>query len=160
MAAAELAVVGAKPWLLADNVAESKMVAGAASAPSDRARAANELGASACISIYLASGLPEASGPTCSYFGGQTSHSPAGMLLAQLILSELEAEFGCRGRLQRLAGAMLGETRMPAVQVEPLFTTNEREAQILADPAFAGRVGRAVAAGVRRFFRGEPTQET
>jgi N-acetylmuramoyl-L-alanine amidase len=156
--AAELAVVGAKPWLLADNVDESEPDAGVG-APSDRARAANELGASACISLYLASGLPEASGPTCSYFGGQTSHSPAGMLLAQLILSELEAEFGSRGRLQRLSGAMLGETRMPAVQVEPLSITNQREAQLLADPAFAARVGRAVGAGVRRFFSGEATEE-
>jgi N-acetylmuramoyl-L-alanine amidase len=157
--AVELAVVGAKPWLLADNIADNESDVAGGSAPSDRARAANELGASACISLYLASGLPEASGPTCSYFGGATSHSPAGMLLAQLILSELESEFGSRGRLQRLTGAMLGETRMPAVQVEPLFITNEREAQLLTDPAFAGRVGRAVAAGVRHFFRGEPPEE-
>ena len=156
--AAELAVVGAKPWLLADNIDEGESDA-ALGAPSDRARAANELGASACISLYLASGLPEASGPTCSYFGGQTSHSPAGMLLAQLILSELEAEFGSRGRLQRLSGAMLGETRMPAVQVEPLSITNQREAELLADPAFAMRVGRAVGAGVRRFFSGEATED-
>ncbi len=50
------------------------------------------------------------------------------MLLAQLILDELEAELGVRGRLQRLTGAMLRETRMPAVQVEPAFITNESEA--------------------------------
>ena len=49
---------------------------------------------------------------------------------------------------------MLRETRMPAVQVEPVFATNAREAELLADPAFPGRVGRAVAAGLQRFFRG------
>ena len=103
---------------------------------------------------HLASGLPEASGPTCSYFGSASTHSPAGMLLAQLILEELEAELGVRGRLQRLTGAMLRETRMPAVQVEPVFITNAVEAALLVDPEFGGRIGRAVAAGVRRFFQG------
>ena len=41
-------------------------------------------------------------------------------------------ELGVRGRLQRLTGAMLRETRMPAVQVEPAFITNEVEAAQLA----------------------------
>ena len=54
--------------------------------------------------------------------------------LAQLILEELEAELGVRGRLQRLTGAMLRETRMPAVQVEPVFITNAVEAALLARP--------------------------
>jgi N-acetylmuramoyl-L-alanine amidase len=75
------------------------------------------------------------------------------MRLAGLILQELEDEFGTRGRLQRLSATMLRDTRMTAVQIEPLFITNEDEARMIADPEFAGRVGRAVAAGVRRFFR-------
>jgi N-acetylmuramoyl-L-alanine amidase len=120
--------------------------------PTERARVANEMGATTCISIELATGLPEASGPTVSYFGTPQTHSPAGMLLAQLILEEVEAALGVRGRLQRLAVSMLRETRMPAVQVEPAFITNERDAASIRDPAFADRVGRAVAAGVRRFF--------
>jgi len=49
---------------------------------------------------------------------------------------------------------MLRETRMPAVQVEPIVVTNETEAALLADPRFPARVGRAVAAGVARFFAG------
>ncbi len=141
----ELAGAGAKPAIVEGS--DSSM-------PGDRAREANELGAAMCVSLHLASGLPEASGPTCSYFGSASTHSPAGMLLAQLILEELEADLGVRGRLQRLTGAMLRETRMPAVQVEPVFATNAVEAALLADPAFADRVGRAVATGVRRFFRG------
>jgi N-acetylmuramoyl-L-alanine amidase len=120
--------------------------------PTERARVANEMGASMCVSIELATGLPEASGPTVSYFGSEQTHSPAGMLLAQLILEEVEAALGTRGRLQRLSVSMLRETRMPAVLVEPAFITNEREAAMLVDPAFAERVGRAVAAGIRRFF--------
>ena len=122
-------------------------------APPNRARIANEIGATMCVSIELARGLPEASGPTCSYFGNPQTHSPAGMLLAQLILEQLERTLGVRGRLQRLSVSMLRETRMPAVQVEPAFITNGREATLIADPAFAGRVGGAIAAGVRRYFR-------
>jgi N-acetylmuramoyl-L-alanine amidase len=43
---------------------------------------------------------------------------------------------------------------MPAVLVEPAFLTNEREAALIDDPVFAEGVGRAVAAGVKRYFAG------
>ena len=140
----ELSAMGGKPSLLR---ARDEPLD-----PTERAKLANEMGASMCVSIELATGLPEASGPTVSYFGTDQTHSPAGMLLAQLILEELEAALGTRGRLQRLTVSMLRETRMPAVQVEPAFITNEREAALIVDPAFAERVGRAVADGVKRFF--------
>jgi N-acetylmuramoyl-L-alanine amidase len=120
--------------------------------PAERARAANEMGAVMCVSIELAAGPPEASGPTVSYFGSEQTHSPAGMSLARLILEEIEAELGVRGRLQRSAVSMLRETRMPAVQVEPASITNEHEAALIADPPFTERVGRALAAGIKRFF--------
>ena len=140
--AQELAGLGAKPEILHGDTA----------APSDRARAANDLGASLCVSVHLGGGVPEASGPTCSYFGSATTYSPAGRRLAELILEELEREFGRRGRLQRLTVGMLRETRMPAVQVEPLVTTNELEASLIDDEGFPPRVARAVAGGARRFF--------
>ena len=41
---------------------------------------------------------------------------------------------------------------MPAVQVEPCFLTNLKEAEMLADAEFRGRVARAIADGVERFF--------
>lgn len=141
----DLSRLGAKPAVLRDDDEEPD--------PSERARRANEIDAAVCVSLHLGSGIPEASGPTCSYFGSTHTHSPFGMRLAGLILQELEDEFQRRGRLQRLSVAMLRDTRMTAVQVEPLFITNEDEARMIADPEFAGRVGRAVAAGVRRFFR-------
>jgi len=141
----ELTRIGAKPTVIRDDDEEPD--------PPERARRANEVDASVCVSLHLGSGIPEASGPTCSYFGSDRTHSPFGMRLAGLILQELEDEFERRGRLQRLSATMLRDTRMTAVQIEPLFITNEDEAKVIADPAFARRVGRAVAAGVRRFFR-------
>ncbi len=151
---------GAQVRSLAEAVAARLRAAGAAPhviddgerAPSERARAVNDIGARACVSIRLAHGLPEASGPTCSYFGSATTHSPGGMLLAQLILEELEEELGGRGRLQRLTVAMLRETRMPAVVVEPAFASNENEAALLEDPAFPDQVARAITLGLQRFL--------
>jgi N-acetylmuramoyl-L-alanine amidase len=140
-----LASAGAKPV----SIGEAPGVPASA-----RAQEANELDAVMCVSLGLAEGLPEAEGPTCSYFGSATTHSPMGMLLAQLILEELERELGTRGRLQRLTGTILRETQMPAVIVEPASVTNPREAELLDTPDVAVRVGSAVATGVRRFFRG------
>jgi N-acetylmuramoyl-L-alanine amidase len=142
----ELEAMGAKPSLVRER--DERL------GPTERARAANEMGAAMCVSIGLANGLPQASGPTVSYFGSEHTHSPAGMLLAELILEEVEAALETRGRLQRLAVSMLRETRMPAVRIEPASLTNAREASLISDPLFADRVGRAVAAGVRRFFAG------
>ncbi len=143
--AAELRSAGAEPVILDD--AEG-------SAPSDHARAANDLDAAVCVSLRLAEGSSEAAGPTCSYFGSLVTHSPAGMLLAQLILDELESVLERGGRLQPLTGSIVRETRMPAVQVEPVFETNGDESARLADPAISAAIGRAIAAGVQRFFVG------
>jgi len=142
--AAELARYGAKPEVLRDN----------ADAPSTSSRAAlaNILDATVCVSLHLGSGVPESSGPTCSYFGSTTTHSPAGRHLAECILEELERELHVRGRLQRLSVALLRETAMPAVQVEALAATNEVEAALLRTPDATVRIGRAIAEGVRRFF--------
>ena len=124
-----------------------------AAAPSDRARLANEAGAAASITVEQAP-PSQGEGPVCSYFGTRTTHSPSGLVLAQLILEELEAELGMPGRLRPLTIAPLRETRMPAVQVEAVSGSSEREAAILADPELPARVGRAIASGVRRYFSG------
>jgi N-acetylmuramoyl-L-alanine amidase len=76
------------------------------------------------------------------------------LVLAQLILEELEAEFGLPGKVRPLTIAPLRETRMPAVQVEPLTGNGEQEHEMLNDPTLPSRLARAVAAGVGRFFSG------
>lgn len=142
----ELSALGAKPALLRDEVGNPTA--------SDRARHANELGAAACVSLHLNAGPPEAAGPTVYSFGSATTHSPLGTHLADLILEELVREFGAPGHSERRTAALLRETRMPAVQVEAIYITNPAEEQHLSDPAFPARVGRAVAAGVTRYFDG------
>jgi N-acetylmuramoyl-L-alanine amidase len=119
--------------------------------PSDRARAANDADASAIVTIELTMREDEG-GPACSYFGSRTTHSPSGLALAQLILEELEAALELPGHVQPLTIAQLRETRMPAVQVELIVGPRERAR--FAHPEAPSSVGRAVAAGIRRFFSG------
>jgi N-acetylmuramoyl-L-alanine amidase len=144
-----LSAMGAKPVVLRAEDEDPS--------PSERARAANEVAAAACVSMHLNAGAPGDSGPTCYYFGTATTHSPAGRRLGELILAELEAALGRAGRLERFSGAVLRETRMPAVQVEPAYITNEGERRSLAKPGFARLVARAVAVGVDRFFGSDPS---
>jgi N-acetylmuramoyl-L-alanine amidase len=122
--------------------------------PSARARAANELGADVCISLHLnGAGDPGAEGSTCFYFGTQSSHSPAGQRLADLIQERLATDLGLMdGRTHPLAISLLRETQMPAVQVEPCFATNPKEAELLDDAGFHARAAHAIAEGVERFF--------
>jgi N-acetylmuramoyl-L-alanine amidase len=140
--AVELARLGAKPEMLRDGPDDRS--------PSALAAMANAMDAMVCVSLHLGEAAPEASGPTCSYFGSQATHSPAGRHLAELILEELEHELRLRGRVQGLTVSMLRETRMPAVQVEAL--PPGADATALRAPDTTTRVGRAIAEGVRRFF--------
>ena len=135
----ELAAMGAKPAVLATRVR----------APADAdAREWRTTSAPRCASrSHLGAGLPEASGRRAPTSAAPRPTRPRACCSAQLILEELEADARARGRLQRLTVSMLRETRMPAVQVEPLVHHERGEAALIADPAFAGRVGRAVADG-------------
>jgi N-acetylmuramoyl-L-alanine amidase len=49
--------------------------------------------------------------------------------------------------------AILRETRMPAVQIEPAHLTNSDDERALVDPAFQRLVAEAIAAGLREFAR-------
>lgn len=140
----ELDALGAKPAILRGEYDDPPS--------SDRARLANELGAAACISLHMTRPPGEVRGPTCYYFGSATTHSPMGRRLAELILEELVLAIGREGSSARLTVAMLRETRMPAVQVDPGLFSNAS-----ADGAVPGtdplrKVARALAAGIARFF--------
>jgi N-acetylmuramoyl-L-alanine amidase len=144
--AEELESRGAEPTLLRAGPEDPS--------PGARAQAANDLGVDVCISVHLnGDDDPGAEGATCFYFGTDTSHSPAGERLADLIQERLASDLGLMdGRTHPLAIALLRETRMPAVQVEPCFITNLKEAELLEDQEFRAGVARAIADGVERFF--------
>jgi N-acetylmuramoyl-L-alanine amidase len=131
----QLAAIGAKPVVL-----EGDDRAGT----SEAARAANELSATACVSLQIATAGSRAGGPVCAYFGSATTHSPAGKRLAELVLEELDRGPGSSGRLEGLTDAILRETRMPAVQIQPCMTT--------ADDVPG--IARAISEALRRFFAG------
>jgi len=122
--------------------------------PEERAERANRWGAEVCVSLHLnAHRDPGAEGAMCLYFGNEHTFSPAGARLAELILEELVTRLGLTdGRTHRMAFTTLRETRMPAVQVEPCFLTNPREARLLGEEAFRRDLAIAMANGVERFF--------
>jgi N-acetylmuramoyl-L-alanine amidase len=124
--------------------------------PSARARTANAVEASACVSIRLiAEGPPGAA--TCAYWGTATTHSPAGRRLAELIQANL-ASVGLRDEgIRPLGIALLRETRMPAVQIEPGRTASEQDRERLADPVFRRALAETVADGIGQFLAGSAT---
>jgi N-acetylmuramoyl-L-alanine amidase len=144
----ELAALGAKPALLRSGEDDPSSA--------DRAHQANELEAALCVSLHLNAGEPAAAGPTVYYFGNTHTRSPMGERLAQLILEGLERELARPGTCARLTATLLRDTRMPAVQVEPAYITNEHEERMLADPGFPRRVARAIAEGVAAFLAPPP----
>jgi len=140
----ELAALGAKPALLRSR--------DDAPSAAERARQANELEAAICVSLHLNSGDAATFGPTVYSFGTGRITSPMGTRLAELILRELEGELGAGGRAERLTSTLLRETRMPAVQVEPVSVTDERGRSLLSQETFPRRVARAVASGIAAFL--------
>jgi N-acetylmuramoyl-L-alanine amidase len=149
--AAELQRHGAEPRLLRERDEDPS--------PSARAAAANEWGAQICLSIHLNVHTdPRAEGSMCLFYGNEATSSPAGQRLAETIQEELTSRIGLTdGRTHSMSIAILRETRMPAVQVEPCFVTNPREERLLSEEPFRRDVAIAVTRGVERFFGARPT---
>ena len=119
----------------------------------NRAKMANAMGAALCVSVHLNEGDAVAGGTTCSYFGTEATHSPAGLRLAEFLQKEVVAVTGLEDCRTNPTGiALLRETRMPAVQVEPLFITNEHEERLLERPGFAHDLAVAIAEAVQGFL--------
>jgi len=116
---------------------------------SERAARANEADADVFLSIHLNEHVePTAQGSSTYYFGG----SRAGEALADQIQDQL-VRLGLRDcRSHARSYAILRETRMPAVLIEPVFITNPDEAKRLEDQEFLSNIADAIAFGVRRFL--------
>lgn len=123
-------------------------------APSHRARLANEQGADLVLSIAL-NGLdtPTASGAATYYFGTQAFVSEAGYQLAQHVQhAVVDAGWGPDCRTHPMTWAILRETRMPAVVIEPGFLTSPDAERRLTDPAAQDALAGALALAIGAFL--------
>lgn len=121
---------------------------------SDRARLANELDVDAVVSIS-ANALPNpaARGAATYYFGTRQFASESGQRLAAALLDELVAHGWVPDcRVHPMTWAILRETRMTAVVVEPGFLTSPQDEQRLVDPAAQATITEALLMGISRFF--------
>jgi N-acetylmuramoyl-L-alanine amidase len=150
-------------WAVATHMADRLVAAGArvrfTRTESDdpdttaRARLANDLGADLFVSLHFNfHSEPTAEGASTYYFGG----SRAGEALAESVQNRL-ARLGLRDcRSHARSYAILKETRMPAVLVEPAFISNPDEAKRLEDSAFQRAAATAIADGVIDYFGDNP----
>ncbi|MGA9161615.1 MAG: peptidoglycan-binding protein [Actinomycetota bacterium] len=123
----------------------------------DRIRRANAAGAAALISIAVGSGEQAERGSACFHYGTPTTHSPMGRRLAESIRREVVEGLGLPdGGVHPRSIAILRETRMPAVRIEPAVADDPDDAARIADPSFPRDVARAIADGVVAFSRPAP----
>jgi len=141
--------VGARPVLLWEGSEAPEI--------GERVHRANASGAAIVISIGLGSGEQLPSGTATLHYGTPSTHSPMGRRLAesihQLLVSALRLE---DGGVQSRSIAILRETRMPAVRVEPAVAGGRPDAEQIARPSFANDVARAIAEGIVAFARPAP----
>jgi N-acetylmuramoyl-L-alanine amidase len=129
----------------------------AGASDSELARAANMAGAEVMVRISLVAD-PEAAvlGVATVYYGREGWHSQAGLLLAELIRRELIAELSLQDRGSHARSLpILRETRMPAVQVEPVTTENPPHDALPAEPSWRVAFAKAIANGIETFFAGK-----
>ncbi len=121
---------------------------------SARARLANELDVDAVVSVSInALANAEARGAATYYFGTQQFVSESGLQLAESLLDELVAhEWVPDCRVHPMTWAILRETRMPAVVVEPGFLTSPADEARLVDSRSQATIAAALLMGIARFF--------
>jgi N-acetylmuramoyl-L-alanine amidase len=120
---------------------------------SDRAKFANDRGADFFISIHNNAADSSAHGfESFIYtYAGSTTAKYQSVIHAH-IMSYLN-QYNIRDRGQKKANfAVLRETVMPAILLENLFITNERENQLLQDDAFLDGLAEAIVSGVADIF--------
>lgn len=121
---------------------------------SERARLANELGVDAVISISTNTLTnPRARGAATYYFGTQQFVSEPARRLAELLQDELVAhDWVPDCRVHPMTWAILRETRMTAVVVEPGFLTSPADELRLTGPESQAMIVEALLNGISRFF--------
>ncbi|MEX0660067.1 MAG: peptidoglycan-binding protein [Egibacteraceae bacterium] len=121
---------------------------------SARARLGNDQGAEVVLSIGVgAVGTPAAAGSAAYYFGAPHFVSEAGQRLAELASDHMVAAGWVPDcRVHPMTWALLRETRMTAIVVEPGFITNPVDEARLADPAAQERLAAALTESVAAYY--------
>ena len=120
---------------------------------SERARRANEVGADLVVSLHLNAHPSEAAqGAATYYFEHGGIASEPGEHLAGLLQERLVAAGMVDCRSHGKAYAILRETRMPAVVVEPGFITNPDDVKLLSQMAAAEPVVLAMVSAVLSYY--------
>jgi N-acetylmuramoyl-L-alanine amidase len=121
---------------------------------SDRARLANELGVDIVVSISVNRHTsPTACGASSYYFGTEKFVSEVGMELADCVQERMTAAGWLPDcRTHPMTWAILRETRMPALVVQPGFLTSPADVRKLHDPAEQDRLADAVTAALAGFY--------
>lgn len=121
---------------------------------SERARLANRLGVDIVLSLATnALDSPVANGASTYYFGAPHFMSEAGYQLAELVQKHvLAAGWGPDCRVHPTTWAILRETRMPAVVVEPAFITGKPDVLRLGDPAAQEGLAAGLCDAITRFL--------
>jgi N-acetylmuramoyl-L-alanine amidase len=120
---------------------------------SERADFANERGADLFISIHNNAASPDAHGFE-SFIHPYASSTTAEYqdVIHSHVMNYLSS-FDIRDRGQKKANfAVLRETAMPAILLENLFITNERENKLLKDDAFLDGLAKTIVEGVAEVF--------
>jgi N-acetylmuramoyl-L-alanine amidase len=141
--------------LLESEGASTTLTRGPNDGPTESARAqlANQFEANALVSIHL-NGHPTevAQGAATYYFESSGIGSEPGEHLAGLLLHALVGLGFIDCRAHGKAYAVLRETRMPAVLVEPCFITNPEESKRLQDPQVLDAVAAALGGALKTYF--------
>jgi N-acetylmuramoyl-L-alanine amidase len=123
----------------------------------ERARLANEQGVEVTISVGVnALDVPQASGAATYYFGSPHFSSEGGYRLAVLAQERMVAAgWGPDCRVHPMNWAILRETRMPTIVVEPGFITSPHDEQRLGDPGWQDSLTDSLVDALALFFEGD-----
>ncbi|MCJ7666362.1 MAG: N-acetylmuramoyl-L-alanine amidase, partial [Actinobacteria bacterium] len=106
------------------------------------------------ISINLSHSLDgEANGCSCYYFKGLKSYSIEGFQLANTIQDQLIAELKVLDcRVHGSSYAILKDTTMTSVLVEPAFISNKRQRKDLERTGYQKKIGKSISTAVTKYM--------
>ncbi|MBI0392526.1 N-acetylmuramoyl-L-alanine amidase [Thermoactinomyces sp. CICC 24226] len=120
---------------------------------SERAKFANDRNADLFISLHNNAASASAHGfESFIYVNASTTTTRYQTILHEQVMNYL-VQVGIHDRGKKRANyAVLRETKMPAILLENLFITNEKENKLLKDDAFLDNLAAAIAAGIAKIF--------